>query len=84
MPDPTLWTRDQFLRRFTDAERLALHRLSLKATNAGAAAALALQVFYSKSYIASTSTTLVEVLDFLVAQNVITEARKQAILNPAI
>lgn len=85
MPDLTvkIWTRDQFLSRFTAAERLALYRAQLQTGAAGDAVALALQTFNAQTYISSASPTLATTMQGLVTLGLLTSERKAAILNPA-
>lgn len=86
MPDQTntLWTRDEFLKRFTNDERVALHRAQLPDTPEGNAVALALQTFNAKSYIASSSPTLAATMQSLVMLGILTSERKAEILNPEV
>lgn len=83
--DPNrLYTRDEFLKRFTDAERVSMHRASLANSPTGNAVALALQTFFAKTYIASSSPTLAATMQSLVMLGILTADRKAAILNPAL
>lgn len=83
MPDlpNKLWTRDEFLKRFTDGERVAMHRASLAPGPAGDAVALALQTFNAKSYISSGSPSLAGTLQDLVGLDILTTERKAQILD---
>jgi hypothetical protein len=80
-PD-THWTRDAFQRRFTNAERLAMHRASLINSPDGNTVALALQSFNAKDSISSGSASLASTLDTLVRLSILTAERKAQILDP--
>jgi hypothetical protein len=79
---PTHWTRDTFQKRFTNAERLAMHRASLVDGPVGDSVALALQSFNAKEYISSSSESLASTLDALVSLEILTTERKAQILDP--
>lgn len=76
-----LFKKDEFLARFTSAERLALHRLSLADTPQGNAAALAWQTFTAAPHIVTSSPTLRTTMDGLVTLGVLSAERKTAILD---
>jgi len=79
---PTYWTRAAFQNRFTETERLAMHRASLMAGPTGDAIALALQAFNAKELIISDSANLANTLDSLIVLKILTAERKAQILNP--
>ncbi len=75
-----VYSRADFLRRFTDAERLALHRLTQQTTPQGDAAVIAWQDFTATDFLVTTSPTLIATLDGLAAIGIITANRKAEIL----